>query len=428
MKKLILIFLVLCCVQNAIAQEVVRIKMDVNIEINELSESENYVCVQLRDKINDRMSAILFDKKGKEILRVFDPVRSTILLAEFIEKSNTFIVISQGYEGYQEIEQRNDLIQAIDPNTKKIIWQAESNAEFYEISPDKKYLLTKAIPDDDRRGSLEIIDLSNGSKLFSDPLLSNFRAIWLDSENIALVYNGIRIIQPDEKIRNEFREWDVNVLEKHKKLRELYDERVISKDEFDKKWDELLKERLDKSNQYAKLLNPKRDKETITVTHFNIFQKKVTESKKIYDINNNRIVLDYNDGFLGSLVKDDLSNIYIHCVDYFSEPTVYDYFIKINSSFDLVWQTERIKRISFARYIINQIPYHAFLKEGITYYIGYKDGKVEEFKRSELDFQDIPSIQTVPYAFRKVIKFESVNTCKIDFQNNSIIINRGISK
>ncbi|HPC36971.1 MAG TPA: hypothetical protein PLO79_10200, partial [Candidatus Marinimicrobia bacterium] len=136
MKKItVLLFMMISIIQPQTIKKVVQFTDSETIDI--VTESENYIGVTISvNSFQALPRAILFNKNGDIVFEIEDPERSEFIIAEPVESLGYFITVRRG--GGKVLDQ----IRAFSLNTGEKVWETEANACAYELSPNKKFMIT----------------------------------------------------------------------------------------------------------------------------------------------------------------------------------------------------------------------------------------------------------------------------------------------
>jgi len=185
MRKITMLFVILLTLISVAESQIISktVQFSEFETVEGLTASENYVgAIVFSNSLQAIPRAILFNKKGEKILEVDDPKRSEFKIAEPVEALGYFITVRRG--GGKVL----DRIRAFNINTGQEVWETHANACFYELSPNKLYMITSGDPGTERSGIFEIINLKNGSKVDFSYEYNQYRAAWLDDERIIFVF------------------------------------------------------------------------------------------------------------------------------------------------------------------------------------------------------------------------------------------------
>lgn len=307
MKKLILIFLVLCCVQKINAQQngkVFSLKEDE--ELQEIKESENFVVVSTGDLITGKDNVFVFDSRGN-IQLTFLRFNRDVLLASPIESHNILLVVLMG-DGYSDDPlERNNLLRAYDIKSGVIKWEVILNADTYEISQDENYVLTNGIAEAESvmDSPFTIVDLSNGSKKNTPINFINCYTRWLNNDEIAIIVNQMEEtkeyqawLKKVEERKKQYKAIDAEREDLHKRLKN----KTITEEEFKKKL-------AINNDKYDKLVEEGRQHRYTRIDQYQYKAAKLL----IYNLTENRIKAEndiYNDKGEGIYVNQlSLSNL-----------------------------------------------------------------------------------------------------------------------
>jgi hypothetical protein len=171
------------------------INLEGNVTIQEVSETKNYVTIKAgRQEPNFKYTAYVLDKTGNKLLEKTGEDNRFMVQAEAVEPLNYFIVVQQGYEGYEGTPGKDDLIQAFDIKTGNEVWQTRANALRYSVSPDGKYMITQshASMGGPSGSKFMLINLQNGTTISHTLKLRSWFAEWLDNDRIVIALQQIK--------------------------------------------------------------------------------------------------------------------------------------------------------------------------------------------------------------------------------------------
>ncbi len=420
MKKIILIFLVLCCVQNVFAQQQDSFKVRISVPgtIKRVSEKGEFVSVISKDREKKIITAFLYDSTGKEIISIGEHEKD-LMFAEYVKQFNYYIVILRGFESYEGYPETPDIIKAIDVTTGNVVWENNANAEHYEISPDGRFLVTKSPTEDDRKSSFVIINLLNGSKITPKENIQNYRAIWFDSNKVLIVCNEEKKIQPENHIR-EYENWREELRKKEKEALNDYNNKKIDKMTFENLEKEHSNEFFKKTNEYLDIISD--ETKYITTSRILIYNviTLTVEKEKLLSENSNNLVISFNANPFNIINVDEEQNIYIYC-RLASKPldeNIY-FFVKYNKELSLLWKTELLPLTSLYRYLLGQKPFYGLLFNNSEVFVEPGNGNIVSYEELKEKFSDIPSIATLENSGTDFYNHHSKAT--VDYTNNYII-------
>ncbi len=420
MKKLILFFLVLCYAQNVFAQNSVKVRISVPNTIANVSEKGDYISVCSLDRKENAMIAFLYDKSGKEVLKISHPRNDLILFAEYAMLHNFYLVVFMGREGEYGHEQEDDLIRAININDGSTIWEAKSNAAHYEVSPDEKYLITKMPPEFERSGPFEIINLADGCKVSINLKLNSYRATFYGNDKVLLGYNKIVKLPLDENINQERLRWRRTLTDKEQKLEDEYEKGTISKIDYEKGKDAISAEFFKRNKEYSDLLAPKYENAGINIIIYNFIEDRIENEKLITGPNGEKYILDYYDGQVGSISSDSSGNIYCHCVDYHSAEYPQNFFLRLDNMMNLQWTTKQFDKRGTAKYIIKNTPYFVISDKEKPFFIEPLSGNFTPFEVLHNQYKDIPPLTEILKTSFVTYKVTEQN--RIQFTGKEVIL------
>lgn len=177
------------------------LNLEQNASIQEVGETKNFISIRTgRSEPNRKYSAFVLDKTGNKLLEKTGEDNRFMVQAEAVEPLNYFIVVQQGYEGYEGTPGKDDFIQAFDIKTGNEVWQTHANALRYSVSPDGKYMITQSdVTMSGPSGSkFTIMNLQNGTTVSHTLKLRSWFAEWLDNDRIVIALQQIKK-NPDTK-------------------------------------------------------------------------------------------------------------------------------------------------------------------------------------------------------------------------------------
>jgi hypothetical protein len=390
--------------------------------ISDIKESGSYLSVKYYNKQRSMNTAVLYNTTGNEVLKIEDAKYRYIRLAEYIPTYNYYLVIFEGGEAYQDIPLEWDKIRAINIITGKTIWEAESNALYYEVSPDAKYVLTKSPTDeeDDRPCQFEVFSLQDGTKIAPSKRIGQYRATWLEEDKALLVTNETKELRPQYLIDEE-RVFEAEWLKKDKSKYSDYKNNKISKDEYTKFSKEALRERSKKLNEFSyRIHNETKNILTSKLMLFNITNKQMEYEKIITDEVNNNFAVNFINNKTAVLNVDKDKNVYVlgYLVNGKIEQSIH-YFIKYDKNMNIQWKSTLLPLTKFFKYSLDQKPYYGFSANQQESFVEPVNGSVIPFAEVQKTFNETPSVSVL----RKWSTiYQSMQNFKMDLTNNGIVI------
>lgn len=163
------------------------ISINDNEMIENVTGSNKYINVLTSIKENHTYSLKTYDTKGN-ILFSLQNLKNRISFAETLDESNSLVyIVSEGSD--LKVGGNLDEVRSFNLQTGQYNWSISSYANVYEISPDRKHLITKTMPlGGDAQGPFEVIDLADGSKLIQKQFKYVYAATWYDSNNVLFAF------------------------------------------------------------------------------------------------------------------------------------------------------------------------------------------------------------------------------------------------
>jgi len=430
MKKItVLLFMMISIIQPQTIKKVVQFTDSETIDI--VTESENYIGVTISvNSFQALPRAILFNKNGDIVFEIEDPERSEFIIAEPVESLGYFITVRRG--GGKVLDQ----IRAFSLNTGEKVWETEANACAYELSPNKKFMITVGDPGTERTGIFEIINLKDGSKVDFGYNYNKYCAAWLDEERIVFVFqewekNELGNVQQDtvqdfkiqnSKIKSELFQ-NENFLKKG----------LITQSEYDKRKKELneQKAKLEKTipkltkSEGGRILHPSIQSspkpKTIKLVIYDMKNNEIDQEKYLYKGDGGKIHIGPFPNASKTINVDKDKNIYIYGYDTFENNRQY-YLVKFSKDLNFIWTTKMgigdITRFSTD----SSIYFRSKSADNVTM-IDINTGNLislDEFKMKNPNFKNID----ISYNYRRSkVKIES--TCIIDHPNKTILFKEG---
>lgn len=408
MKKVILIFLILYCMQNVSAQEQANVfSLKDDEALQEIKESKNYIVVSTGNDKTTYDNAYVFDTKGNIVFTPMEFERD-VVTAFPIESYNTLLVILNS-----EGPLNNNLLRAYDLTTRTIKWEIELNAGSYEISPDEKYLMTNGVgySESELYSPFTIINLNDGTKRNISVNFDKCYTNWLSTEKIVIIIN-------QEEHTKEYKA----LLEKYQiienKLEPIYQEREeLSEKLKNKLITELdFKKRIDNNNyQYGKLIEEWRQLNNLKVNKYqysvakmmiyNLVTDKIEFEKEIYNSKGEGFYIEPLAGSdtHGKIFMDSNNDMYILGFVIINNSKPERSLIKLNQNGNIEWSKNIEKDLSYAIYPFSYRRdfYVKIIKGKEVYLIDKTNGRLEHvsnFKRdiSFYNFLVTPGRQIFP--------------------------------
>ena len=340
-------------------EEEYNLVFDKGETINQIKQTDKYLSVRTYSNATDLYNAYLFDSNGKKLLTINDRLTYIMKLSEPIDHLGLFIVVNQGEEGYQNYEGTDDIVRAFEISTGKEKWRTNSNAMYYEISPDRNYILTKSRSSNGRKSRLEIINLSNGSKIVPELKLGSYYATWYDEENILLVNRMVELTQ-DYLIyqKNIYDLQEKNHYEK-KALMKTFQAGNLQEDEYEKQLNALLVKRKALEKEKQQLIKRKKlSTNQMDLLKYNFKTNEILNKKELVD-NNGDFILPALDESYGIVSANKKGEIFIvgrkgKRQKGNSEKKRKNYIIKLNKNLEKQWISKLLDVKDFQKINIDE--------------------------------------------------------------------------
>ncbi len=352
-----------------------KIQLSEYEKIISTSKSANYAALITYIRSKNVHNLYVYNSSG-EIIHSFKDINRIIFLAEIIE-NKTLIYILKG-----DIDERwvksKDKITSMDIKTGKENWSVNSLSDSYELSKDKKFILTNETWFT-VRGDLEVISTKDGSKIIRKKIKPPYYATWYDNQRVVIISN--EIIHKKNKEYDKYKEIENKrrKLVNYRKINEIkFNRGDIKKAEYnkiqkylDKQIDSLksilypklepatpLKEKTEEKRTIGRRVRPNKKprKYKITVTPaklriYNILTDTFEKEKTFVDSDGSPVFCDAIDLYGGFIDVDSDRNILFYGNKHKKEK--YDmYIFKINANFEMekdyhINHPARITKISY---------------------------------------------------------------------------------
>jgi hypothetical protein len=413
------------------------LKFEKSSRIEDVTRTNKYTSAVIIKEKYPYCTTYLYDGKGNQIYE-YTLEKSYFMKVTPVDQYDLFIMIIR--RGFKDANGKysKDLIQALDINSHKVVWEASSTAISYNISPDEKYLITaNSFDPEGEMGKcpFELIYIKDGSK--KSYSFDYLRATFLDNENILLLsmetienpdfynqeYFKVKsekelIMQEKIRLRRNFKEGQLSDQD-YKRL----NEEITGKlDSIDKKIRDF---HIGVTNEGAIFLkNPESNRfksTSIKAFIYNINNDKIENEKFLYDEKGSEIYFEV-EPMLGTINIDSTKNIYIYAyvMDEVNEVILNAALFKFNKDLELKWQKNVDKDESLIK-IIHNNKFNFMLKnKQDAYIVNNDDGSdidLPTFLVRNSDIQSTDLKWDRPFSVIKIY-----NNVRIDSPNSSIIL------
>ena len=405
-----------------------------NTEIYDVDMSKHYISVLVKQQNTLQFSAYLYDRNG-DIKFEYASAEKYIVKAAGIDQYSYFLVVTRGSTAPLEDSHTPDIIQVFDTKTRKLVWETKSFSISYELSPDRKWLVTTRPLGPD---GIELINMVDGSKRSLNIYCS--QALFFDNENILVAFQrsteNKNYVDSLNRLYSEYRETGDEKVSLDFRYHRKNLAGSISKNDYDQQRkrlsakedsiDSIIRDLENKTvkDESGKIVaivprsqNDRWIRNTVKIAIYNIINGTSILEKDLYDNNGNKIFIS-PDSEVGKINIDSEGNIYVYGNLGTNKPRIRS-LLKFNKSFILQWQ-KIFENSSLKKLIYNNNIY--FLERQNDQINIINNGNGESGNLSDFINQH-PDIQ-ISDIYQNINEntFKFLSNLKIDWKNSAISI------
>lgn len=425
----LLFFLTLFLLQNFLySRESKTIKYTENEKIEFVTLSVKYLTVFKSNTDFNTYNLSVYDRDGN-IVFSRNNLDKYVKFAESVSEFNSLIYITQKSNNKILNGENLDEITSVNLRTGEENWHTDSYAAEYELSVDRKYLITKVLPIDANTNALfEVLDVFNGTKILQKKFDFAYYATWYDEDQILFAFQEYSADSNPKYIAySKMKANQADLIHERQLLTIKFKKGFFSEEEYLEQ-----KKKLDMQIDSLKV----DIKTKFYSTRFNSIRREVPvfspAKLKIYNIKTDRILLeksvyDATGNVIyfapihapGLLSVDKNRNIYFRGEKKMKDTKLNDFLIKINANMELVWEYHINHPYKFSKILFDHNLYFGF-KNLNNYYLLNTDN--QKFDSNQIQTEGLlPKNINVEDLFDKQLNIIP-NGLEIDEEKRVILI------